>query len=106
MAERPHSVDEDNAVARERALARIRERARIFREVLGSVRGQLVLNSLRQNFGFESTAGIPPNRLGDDGHTDSWQTARKLGEYSVIRWIEIQLEWRESDYVDTGSGGT
>jgi hypothetical protein len=99
------NVEEENAVARAKKLAQIRDRARIFREVLGSPRGMLVLDALRHNFGYESTAGIPPNRLDDGGRTDALQTHRKLGEYSVIRWIEIQLEWKESNE-HTSSGGT
>lgn len=98
------TVDEDNQLAKEKKLSQIRDRARIFREVLGSPRGQLVLDALRHNFGYEQTAGIPPNRLDDGGRTDELQTWRKMGEYSVIRWIEIQLEWKESDYVNTSRG--
>jgi hypothetical protein len=104
MAERPLTVEEDNELAKQQALSRIRERARIFRETFLSPRGALVLETLRTNFGYGSTAGIPPNRLDNQGRTDEWQTARKLGEYSVIRWIEIQLEWKESEYVNPSSG--
>jgi hypothetical protein len=91
------TVEEDNEIARAKKLTQIRDRARIFREVLGSPRGTLVLDALRHNFGYETTAGIPPNRLDDQGRTDALQTHRKLGEYSVIRWIEIQLEWKEAN---------
>ncbi len=104
MAKPETSVEEENAVERAKALSRIRDRARIFREVLGGPRGALVLDEIRKAFKFG--AGIPPNMLGDDGHTDALQTHRKLGEYSVIRWIELQLEWREADHVNPSSSGT
>jgi hypothetical protein len=100
------NVEEENKVEREKRLSILRDRARIFREVLQSPHGQLVLDALRHNFGYSTTGGIPPNRLDDHGRTDELQTHRKLGEYSVIRWIEIQLEWKEGDNVNTSNGGT
>jgi hypothetical protein len=104
VAEKPQrSVEEDNEVERAKALTRIRDRARIFREVLGNSRGELVLDELRKAFKYGE--GIPKNMLDDIGRTDALQTHRKLGEYSVIRWIEIQLEWKESDYVNPSRGG-
>lgn len=103
MAER--AVEEDNAVAKAQRLAKIRDRARIFREVLGSPHGQIILDALRASFGYDKTGGIPPNLLDDNGRVDQLQTWRKMGEYSVIRWIEIQLEWKES-HEHTGSAGT
>jgi hypothetical protein len=100
------SVEEENTLAKEKRLSVIRDRARIFREVLGSPRGALVLDALRANFGFDGTGGIPPNITDDHGRTDEWQTARKLGVYSVIRYIELQLEWKESEHVNTSGPGT
>jgi hypothetical protein len=102
----PLTVEQENEIAREKRLSEIRDRARVFREILGSPRGQLVLEALRKAFNYDSTAGIPPNRLDEGGRVDALQTWRKMGEYSVIRWIEIQLEWKESEHVNPSSGGT
>ena len=103
-ADRVRTVDEDNEIERAKALARLIDRARLFRETFSSGRGALVLDEIRKAFKYGD--GIPKNMLGDDGHTDALQTHRKLGEYSVIRWIEIQLEWKESDYVNPSGSGT
>jgi hypothetical protein len=99
----PLTVEEENELARAKKLAELRDRARLFREVLGSPHGILVLAAIRKAFQFGD--GIPPNITGEDGHTDPLQTHRKLGTYSVIRWIEIQLEWKESDYGNPSGGG-
>jgi hypothetical protein len=98
------SVEEENEVEKAKALARIRDRARLFRETFGSTRGSLVLDEIRRAFKYGE--GIPKNILDAHDRTDALQTHRKLGEYSVIRWIEIQLEWKESDYVNPSSGST
>jgi hypothetical protein len=98
------SVEEENEVEKAKALARIRDRARLFKEAFGSTRGSLVLDEIRRAFRYGD--GIPKNILDDQGRTDALQTHRQLGTYSVIRWIEIQLEWKESDYVNPSSGST
>lgn len=104
MADRLLTVEEENELARAKRLGEIRDRARLFRETFGSSRGSLVLDAVRKAFNYGD--GIPKNVLGEDGHTDPLQTHRQLGTYSVIRWIEIQLEWKESDYVNPSGSGT
>jgi transposase len=105
MSERPErTVEEENEVEKAKALTRVRDRARLFREAFGSARGALVLDEIRRAFRYGE--GIPKNILDAHDRTDALQTHRKLGEYSVIRWIEIQLEWKESDYVNPSSGST
>jgi hypothetical protein len=104
VEQRTLSVEEENELAKAKKLAELRDRARLFRETFGSTRGSLVLDATRKAFNYGE--GIPKNILADDGHTDLWQTSRKLGEYSVIRWIEIQLEWKESDYGNPSISGT
>lgn len=100
------TVAQDNEIERARRLALVRDRARIYREVLLNPRGALVLEELRRAFGYDRTAGIPPNRLDENGRTDELQTHRKLGEYSVIRWIELQLEYKEQEHVNASGAGT
>jgi hypothetical protein len=99
------TIEEENAVAKAQRLAKIRDRARLFHDILGSDRGKVILDELRQAFGYSRTAGIPPNQLDDNGRVDELQTWRKMGEYSVIRWIEIQLEWKETLHEQHSGGG-
>lgn len=93
MAER--TVDEENEIAKAKRLSTIRDRARIFREVLGSPHGKLLIGYLAEN--FKTGSGFPPNQLDDHGRTDALQTWRKLGHFDVLHYINTQIEWRESD---------
>jgi hypothetical protein len=104
VADRFLTVEEENELAKAKKLAELRDRARLFRDAFGTARGGLVLDAIRKAFQYGE--GIPPNVVGDDGHTDPLQTHRKLGTYSVIRWIEIQLEWKESDYGNPSGSST
>ena len=83
----------------------IRDRARIFREVLANPRGDLVLEALEDVFRLRTR--YPPNMLDDHGRSDPIQTARKAGHYDVIGFIRDQLEFKESDHnVHPSSRGT
>jgi hypothetical protein len=101
------TVQEQNAVERERVRTHIRDRARIFREVFGSwdqptPQGKVVLDALLSKFGH----ALPPNVLDNNGRTDEYQTWRRLGHFDVLEYIKTQLEWKESDHVNTSSPGT
>lgn len=96
------TVDEENQVRREKLRQQIRDRARIFREVLDSPHGKLVLAALNTKFSH----ALPPNVLDNVGRTDPYQTWRRLGHFDVLEYIRTQLEWKESNYVDPGSSGT
>lgn len=102
MAER--TVEQDNEIAKAELKSKLRDRARIFREVLGNPRGQMVLDALVAN--FRTASGFPPNQLDDHGRTDALQTWRKLGHFDVLHYIQTQLDYKESDYVHTSSTGT
>jgi hypothetical protein len=104
MPEQQRTVEQENTLERERLRSQIRDRARIFREVLGTPRGQLVIEALMVN--FKTGSSFPPNQLDDHGRTDALQTWRKLGHFDVLQFIKLQLEWKESDYVNTSSGST
>jgi hypothetical protein len=91
------TVEQDNEVEKAKALSRIRDRARLFREVLTSPHGQLVLDALNAKFSHT----LPPNVLDNNGRTDEYQTWRRLGHFDVLEYIHAQLEWKESNYVDT-----
>lgn len=97
------TVEEENAIAKAQLKSTIRDRARIFREVLGSPRGQMVLDALVLN--FKTGSGFPPNQLDDHGRTDALQTWRKLGHFDVLHYIQTQLDYKESDYVNPSSAG-
>jgi hypothetical protein len=97
MAER--TVEQENEIEKAKALSRIRDRARIFREVLGSPHGVLVLEALHTKFSH----ALPPNVLDNNGRTDEYQTWRRLGHFDVLEFIKTQMEWKESNYVDTSN---
>lgn len=91
------SVDEQNAVDRERLKTTLRDRARIYREVFGTwdkptVHGKVILDSLLAKFGH----ALPPNVLDNNGRTDEYQTWRRLGHFDVLEYIKTQLEWKET----------
>lgn len=87
------TVDEENEIAKAKLKSSIRDRARIFREVLGSPRGKLVLEALNTKFSH----ALPPNVLDNNGRTDEYQTWRRLGHFDVLEYIKTQLEWKESE---------
>lgn len=96
------TVDEDNAVEREKRLRRRREIAQAYREVFGTSeqptkQGKIILDSLIAVFEIR---GIPKNMCDDHGRTDMWQTARRLGHYDVIEEINRCIRYKESDHVD------
>ena|SRR5277367_1066887 len=78
-----------NETEKAKRLSAIRDRARIFREVLGTPRGKLVLDFLVDR--FKTTSGYPPNQLDNQGRTDALQTWRKQGHFDVIHFINDQL---------------
>jgi hypothetical protein len=97
MAER--TVAEENEIAKAQLRSTIRDRARLFREVLDSPHGKLVLAALNTKFSH----ALPPNVLDNNGRTDEYQTWRRLGHFDVLEYIKTQLEWKESDYVNPSS---
>lgn len=101
-SERP--IEEENRLEREKRLAKIRDRARIFREVLANPRGKLFLELLTESFKMQTR--YPPNILDDHGRSDPIQTARKAGHYDVLGFIQDQLEFKESDYGNPSDTGT
>lgn len=96
------TVEQENLIEQERRRSLIRDRARIFREVLTSPHGKLVLEALNTKFSHT----LPPNVLDNNGRTDEYQTWRRLGHFDVLEYIKTQLDWKESDYVHTGSAST
>lgn len=95
------NVDEENQVNREKRLARIRDQARIFREVFGgwdtpTAHGKVMLDALNTKFSH----ALPPNVLDNNGRTDEYQTWRRLGHFDVLEFIRTQLEFKETPYVD------
>lgn len=97
------TVDEDNEIEKAKRLTALRDRARAFRQVFASPLGIVVLSEIRAAFKYAD--GIPKNVVDDHNRTDELQTHRKLGEYSVIRWIEIQIESKEIEHVNPGRAG-
>jgi hypothetical protein len=102
MLKVPMTVQQENEIAWQQQLTRMRDRARIFREVLTGPRGDLVLQALKEKFGHS----LPPNVLDNNGRTDEYQTWRRLGHFDVMEYIHQQLTWKESEHVDTSSGST
>ena len=101
------TAEQQNAVEREKALARIRDRARIFREVFGArgahtPHGQVIIDALLAKFGHS----LPPNVLDNTGRTDEYQTWRRLGHFDVMEYIYTQLDYKETDHVDTSRTGS
>lgn len=93
----PETVEEHNEIEQERLRTKIRDRARIFRELFGSwdnrtPHGEVVLEALLAKFGH----ALPPNVLDSNGRTDEYQTWRRLGHFDVLEYIKTQLEWKES----------
>lgn len=93
------SVEEQNAVDRERIKTQIRDRARLFREVFGTwdkptVHGKVILDALIVKFG-NAGHNLPPQILDNNGRTDEYQTWRRLGHFDVLEYIKTQLEWKE-----------
>lgn len=93
------TVEQENEVEKARLRSVIRDRARIFREVLASPHGKLVLEALNAKFSH----ALPPNVLDNNGRTDEYQTWRRLGHFDVLEYIKTQMEWKESEYVNTSS---
>jgi hypothetical protein len=89
-------IEQQNEIAAAMARSRLRDRSRVFREVFQGPQGQLILASLKQKFSHD----LPPNILGLDGHTDPYQTWRRLGHFDVLEYITQQINWKESDHVD------
>lgn len=99
-----NTVEQDNEVARAAKLTEIRDRMRIFHEVLDNPRGRMVIDYIAKN--FQTQSGYPPNQLDDHGRTDALQTWRKLGHFDVVRFIKDQLESKEIEHVHPRSGST
>jgi hypothetical protein len=97
------TVEQQNAIARERELSRIREARNIFLEVFGppekrTPHGKFILDTLTAKFG----RGLPKN-VTDNGTTDIPLTFRKFGHYDVLEAINDIIEWRETDHVHPSS---
>jgi hypothetical protein len=93
------TIEEDNEVSKQERLARLRDRARVFREVFTSPHGKQIMDAFMVKFGH----ALPPNVLDNNGRTDEYQTWRRLGHFDVLEFIKTQIEWRESD-VSTSNG--
>lgn len=87
------TVQEENTVAREKRDARIRDRARSFRELFSLPQGKIVLEALNAKFSHS----LPPNVLDNNGRTDEYQTWRRLGHFDVLEFIKTQLDWKETE---------
>lgn len=96
------SIEQENEIAKQEQLARIRDRARVFREIFTSPHGKLIMEAFMQKFGH----ALPPNVLGSDGHTDPYQTWRRLGHFDVLEFIKTQIEWRENDVSTSSSSNS
>lgn len=97
------SIEQENEAERERMRTVLRDRARVFRELLGTwekptPHGKIVLDALLAKFGHV----LPPNVLDNNGRTDEYQTWRRLGHFDVLEYIKTQLEWKET-HVDPRS---
>lgn len=95
------TVEQENEIAAAEQRRKMREKAQIFREVFGTAEqptkhGALILEALHAVFG----RGIPKNILDDQGRTDIWQTARRLGHYDVLEAIYQTIAYKESEHVD------
>lgn len=102
MAER--TVEQDNEIERAKLKAKLRDQARQFREVFSTPLGKSVLELLAVK--FQTLGGFPQNQLDNQGRTDALQTWRKLGHHDVIAYINLQLSYKESEYVDDRQSGT
>jgi len=85
------TVLEENTLERERIKAKIRDRARIFREAFGTPQGQMAFAALVEKF----TYALPPNVLDNNGRTDEYQTWRRLGHFDVLEFITQNIDYRE-----------
>jgi hypothetical protein len=97
------TVDEENEIARAERKSKLRDQARLFREVFGNPPGKAVLEALTVK--FQTASGFPPNQLDDQGRTDALQTWRKLGHFDVMAYIKVQIEFKETEHVNSGSSG-
>lgn len=90
------TVEEENAVARERALATQRALRDAFLAVFGpretrTVHGKLILDHLEQYSQFRK-----PQVMKDlHERTDIYRTAQMEGRRDVVRAIHDAIEWRE-----------
>lgn len=85
------SIEQENEVSRQEQLTRIRDRARVFREIFTSPHGKQIMEAFMVKFGH----ALPPNVLDNNGRTDEYQTWRRLGHFDVLEFIKTQIEWRE-----------
>jgi hypothetical protein len=97
-----NTIEQDNEVERAKQVARIRDRARVFREVFTSPHGKQVMEAFLVKFGH----ALPPNVLDNNGRTDEYQTWRRLGHFDVLEFIKTQIEWKEATNDHTSSSGT
>lgn len=87
------TVEQENDIERERRKAKLRDQARVFRELFSTSLGKTVLEALNAN--FKTSAGFPPNQLDDQGRTDALQTWRKLGHFDVLAYIKLQIDTKD-----------
>ena len=109
MQEPGLTVEEQNRVEREKALANARLVREAFTQTLGPIGkptryGAIILEYLRKHAG--NGRRLPPLEVGDDGHTDLPRTFRSLGHYDVLQWIEDAITWKESTDDDSSRGST
>lgn len=93
------SIEQENEVKRQEQITRMRDRARVFREIFTSPHGKQIIEAFMVKFGH----ALPPNVLDNNGRTDEYQTWRRLGHFDVMEFIKTQIEWRETN-VDSSSG--
>ena len=96
------TVQEENEVAKAKRLAVLRDRARAFRELFSLPQGKIVMDALNAKFSHS----LPPNVLDNNGRTDEYQTWRRLGHFDVLEYIKTQLEWKETEHVNTSSSSS
>lgn len=101
------TVQQQNATEKERVRTKLRDRSRVFVEVFGTWdkptrHGEVILGALLEKFGH----ALPPNVLDNNGRTDEYQTWRRLGHFDVLEYVKAQLEWKESNHVDSSSSSS
>lgn len=87
------TVEQENEIEREKRKTKLRDQARVFRELFSTSLGKTVLEALNANFKIH--AGFPPNQLDDQGRTDALQTWRKLGHFDVLAYIKLQIDTKD-----------
>ncbi len=98
------TVDQENEIARAAVETRLRDEARILREVFNGPRGRLALDIIKRKFNWR--AGMPAKILDKHDRVDDSASWFDAGQQSVLQYIHIKITSEESASHVNPSGGS